>query len=92
MIDIYFVYNDFKDKERLIKSEINVNAYYHFIDDKTLKGKSEAYKLKSQWSSRKTPFIGLYENGKMLRGFYSETKEDVIKLLTNFLNNEYKSN
>lgn len=88
LIDIYLVYDNLEDKDKLINANID-GVFYHFIDAGSLKGKSKAYKFKGTWSARLNPFIGLYRNGKMERGFYSETKEDIVELLKNYLNNEH---
>lgn len=86
MIDVYIVHNDPTIKDRLMYSEINSDAFYHFIDEGTLKGKSQAFKLKNEWSARKTPFIAVYDGDKMVKGFYSEADNDVINSLIEYLN------
>lgn len=92
MLDIYIIHNNPNIKDIICNSEINSDAFYHFLDEGSLKEKSKAYKFKSEWCARQTPFIGIYKDGKMFKGFYSETGEDVIQSLIKYLNHEYKSN
>ena len=48
MIDVYIVHNDPKIKDRIMHAAINSDAFYHFIDERTLKDKNKAYKLKNE--------------------------------------------
>ena len=86
MIDVYIVHNDPKIKDRIMHAEINSDAFYHFIDEGILKDKNKAYKLKNEWSAKKTPFVAIYEKDKMIKGFYSEADSDVIDSLIKYLN------
>ena len=51
-----------------IKNKLNLTSdiYFHFIDEGTIKGKKEAYKIKGQFAARQTPFIGLFKKDKVL--------------------------
>lgn len=63
-----------------IPSEILELSDIQIIDEGTLKGKKEAYKIKGKFAARMTPFIGIIdENGKIQKGFYSEASTNVFK-------------
>lgn len=63
-----------------IPSEILELSDIQIIDEGTLKGKKEAYKIKSKFAARMTPFIGIIdEDGKIQKGFYSEASTNVFK-------------
>lgn len=84
--DIYFVYND-NSQVKQIEENVKSPVFFHFIDSRSLKGKKEAYKLKSHWAAREDPFALVMDGEEAIKAFYSEA-EDVVKSLTNYLNNE----
>lgn len=83
--DVYLVYNN-DEQIKQIGDTLKVSPFFHFIDDRTLEGKKEAFKLKSFWGSRVTPFALCTDGEKAVKAFYSETGENVIKSLINYLN------
>jgi hypothetical protein len=86
-MDIYVVYNDDKVLKRLGGTyTIKGSPYFHFIDDRTRRGKKDAWRIKGGLSARLSPFVAIYENDKPIKAFYSETGEDVIESLIKFLN------
>lgn len=48
MLDIYIIHNNPSIKDIISNSEINSDAFYHFLDEGSLKEKSKAYKFKSE--------------------------------------------
>lgn len=82
--DIIIVINDDSQKDRIAKSKINCNPFWNFIDERI--DRDKAIKFKRQYGTRMTPFAIAYENLKPLKGFYGESKKDVIESLINFLN------
>lgn len=88
MIDIYIIGNK-SLKNTIENSNINSDAFFHFVDDS--KEKRRAYLLKNEWGAKLSPFIALYEDNVMKKGFYSEDDKDVINTLINYLNNESKN-
>lgn len=86
MLDVYITYDDEEVVNRIMKSEINQNCFFHFLDEGSYKTKKEAFKLKSHWAARKTPFVAIYDGTTMIRGFYSESDKDVVNSLINYLN------
>jgi hypothetical protein len=86
MIDVYIVHNSLDLKDKFTNEDINSEFFIHFIDEGTLKGKKKAYKLKSLWGARLTPFACVYEGDKMIKGFWSETDNNIIQSLINYLN------
>ena len=86
VLDVYVTYDNEEVKNRIIKSEINKNCFFHFLDEGSYKTKKDAFKLKSHWAARKTPFIAVYDGTTMIKGFYSESDKDVVNSLINYLN------
>ena len=84
-MDIYLVYNDDKDLNKIGDASIKVSPFFHFIDDRTRKGKTEAFKLKSHWAAKLTPFAIIMEGDKAVKAFYSEADNDVIYSLIKYL-------
>lgn len=78
MKDLYFTYNKQEDYNRLLKIKSIEDYFLHTIDSGTLKGKKEAYKIKSEWGAKLDPFIIIYDNGRPTKAFYSECSEDAI--------------
>ncbi len=91
MIDIYIVYSDSTKLD--ILNRIDKTSYFlHLIDDQTLHGKKEAFKLKSFYGAKLSPFALIELNGKVIKAFYSEA-EDVFESLVNYINNlNFKTN
>ncbi len=59
----------------------------HAINSCTLKGKREAWKLKSHWAAKEDPFILVTDkDNKPVKVFYSETGRDIINDLIEYLN------
>ena len=57
------------------------------LDVETLKGKKEAFKLKSHWGARLDPFIIIEDNGKAIKAFYTEAGDAISEFL-NYIENE----
>lgn len=85
-MDIYIIYNNDDQIKRLRESDVETDSLFHFIDDRTLKGRKEAFKIKSHVAARETPHISIYENGKIIKAFYSEASNDIINDLIEYLN------
>lgn len=83
--DVYLVYND-DNHIKQIGDTLKVSPFFHFIDDRTRKGKKDSWKIKGGFGAKLTPFAVVYEGEKPLRAFYSETGEDIIKSLIEYLN------
>lgn len=87
--DVYLVYNDDSQLRKIGGTyTLKVSPFFHFIDDRTLEGRKESFKLKGSWGSRLTPFALCTEGEKAVKAFYSETGEDVIKSLIDYLNEQ----
>lgn len=85
--DVYLVYNNDEQIKRIGGTyTLKVSPFFHFIDDRTLEGKKKAIKLKGAWGSRLTPFALCMDKDKAIKAFYSESDNDVIKSLINYLN------
>lgn len=87
--DVYVVYNDDKQLRQIGGTyALKVSPFFHFIDDRTIQGKKDSYKLKGSWGARLTPFALCMEGETAVKAFYSETGENVIESLINFLNEQ----
>lgn len=86
MIDVFIVYNDPSVEKRVKEANIKSSPFIHFIDEETLKGKKEAFKLKGAWGARMTPFAAVFEGEEIIKAFYSEADNDIIKSLIDYLN------
>ena len=87
--DVYIVY----DNDNVIRRvggtyTIKVSPFFHFIDSRTLNGRKEAFQLKSFWGARMDPFAICMDGEKAVKAFYSETGNDIIKELIDYLNQE----
>lgn len=92
MIEVYIVHNDPEVEERVRAADIKADPFIHFIDEGTKKGKSAAYKLKSAWGARLTPFAAVFNGDEIVKAFYTEADKDVIGTLINYLKNENTNN
>lgn len=85
--DVYLVYNDDLQLRKIGGTyTLKVSPFFHFIDDRTKEGKKESFKLKGSWGARLTPFAICFDKESPVKAFYSETGEDVIQSLINYLN------
>lgn len=48
---------------------------YEEYDVRYIKDKKKAFKVKGAFSARIDPFIGIYQDDKPIKGFYSEANE-----------------
>lgn len=86
-MDVYIVYNDDNVIKRLGGTyTLKVSPFFHFMDERTYKGKKDAWKIKGSFGARLTPFVAIYEGDRPIKAFYSETGENVIESLINYLN------
>ena len=90
MFDIYIVYSDLKDLEKLKKINSPESFFIHGLNINTKDDRSSAFKLKKEWGAKKDPFIIVKFNDIPIKCFYSdanyEVGDDVIVQLINFLN------
>lgn len=84
-MDVYIVYNNDEVLKKL-GGTLKVSPFFHFVDDRTRKGKKDSWKIKGGFSAKLTPFAVVYEGEKPLKAFYSETGENVIDSLIDYLN------
>lgn len=54
-------------------------------DSKYLKDKKKGFKIKGSFSSRLEPFVGIYEDKKPIKGFYSEANECTVDNIIKYL-------
>ena len=88
-MEVYVIYNDDNQLQRIKDSEFKLNPFFHFMDYRIYKERKNAFKIMGHFASKKPPFVGIYDDsGKALKGFYSEASNDVINDLINYLKNE----
>ena len=86
--DVFVVYNNEGQIKRIKEVDIPNFPFFTFINENSNKGRKEAFALKGHWSARMTPFALCLNKETPVKAFYSETGEDVIKSLINYLNDE----
>lgn len=87
--DVYVVYNDENQVKRIGGAyTLKVSPIFHFMDSQANKTKKEAWALKSHWAAKEDPFAIVMDGEKAVKAFYSETGEDVIQSLINYLNSQ----
>lgn len=88
MTDIYIVYNDESQMKEVGELYKDIESpIFHFINAQSLKGKKEAWALKSHWAAKLDPFAIVMDGDKALKAFYSEA-EDVVESLKKYLNEQ----
>ena len=85
--DVFIVYNDEAQIKR-IGDTLKTSPFFTFINESSRKGKKEAYALKRHWGARLTPFALCMNGEEAVKAFYSETGEDIIKSLINYINEQ----
>lgn len=86
-MDVYIIYNKDETLRKLgDTSDLKVSPFFHFIDDRTRRGRKDAWRVKGGFAAKLTPFIAIYEGQKPIKAFYSETGEDVVESLIKYLN------
>lgn len=85
MIDIYIVHNNPEIIEDIWEAVYPVDPFIHILDIGSILDRSKAFKLKQEWGARQDPFCVLEEDGKVIKCFYTETGEDAIVQLINFM-------
>ena len=87
--DVYIVYNNPEQVKRVREScKTRVPLTLHFMNSQANETKKDAWALKSYWAAKEDPFAIAMDGEKAVKAFYSETGEDVIKSLINYLNTE----
>lgn len=85
-MDVYIIYNDDLIPKRIGDANLKASPFFHFIDDRTHKGKKDSWKIKGGFGAKLTPFAVVYNRDKPLKAFYSEADSDIIKSLIEYLN------
>ena len=92
MKEVIIVHNDPSIEEYIRNADFDCPYFFKFIDEGSLKGKKEAFKLKGAWGARMTPFVAIFEGEEIVKAFYSEADKDVIGTLINYLKHENTNN
>lgn len=85
MIDIYVVHNDPDVLGDVWNASCEIEPFIHIFDIGSKLDKSKAFKLKQEWGAKQNPFCLIEEDGNAIKAFYSETGEDAITQLINFI-------
>lgn len=84
-MDIYVVYNDDSQLERIKQAKLKSNIFFNFADERTRSGLKESWKIKGPLAAKLSPFAAIYEEDKPIKAFYSEADDDVIQSLIDYL-------
>ena len=79
------VYDNKKDRELVDLIDSKFPIFINYIDFNTVKGRKEAYKVKSHWAAIKNPFVIIQDGEEIVKIFYSE-ESNAIQQLINYLN------
>lgn len=82
---VKITFNDRKQLEKLDVSKYS-DIEFSIYDSLSRKDMKKAQTLKSHWAARLDPFIVVEKNNKVIKAFYSESKDDVIESLIKYLN------
>lgn len=87
--DVIVVYNDDSQIRKIGGVyTLKKSPFFTYINESSHKGRKEAFALKGHWGARMTPFAICMDGEKPIKAFYSETGNDIIKELINYLNQE----
>jgi hypothetical protein len=91
--DVIVVYNDDEQIKKIGGTyTLKVSPFFTFIDERSRKNKKQAYSVKSHYAARLTPFAVCLNKETPIKAFYSETGNDIINELIQYLNEESISN
>ena len=79
------VYDNKKDRELVDLIDSKFPIFINYIDFNTVKGRKEAYRIKSRWAALKNPFVVIQDGEEIVKIFYSE-ESNAIQQLINYLN------
>lgn len=89
MINVKIVYNsdyDSKLVNDLLKFLAEKEIKYEYHDMKYLKDRKKGFKIKNMFGARLDPFVGIYSDKSILKGFYTESSECLLNNIINYLN------
>lgn len=84
MVTVKFVYDNLADKNKILNADLS-NVFLELIDEGSFKEKKIAFKLKASCGARLTPFIAVYEKDELIKAFYTEADDNIIKSLIAYL-------
>ena len=92
MMEAIIVYDNNKDRELLELIDSKFPIFIHYINFNTVKGRKEAYRIKSEWGAKMNPFVVIeHDSSETLpQVFYTESGSNAIQQLINYLN-DYKN-
>ena len=85
-MEAIIVYDNKKDRKLLDLVDSKFPIFIEYVDSNTIKGKKEAYRIKSHWAAKMNPFVIVQENEKILKVFYTESGKNAVQQLINYLN------
>lgn len=84
-MNVTVVYDNDKDRELLESVDSKFPVFVNLINYNSLKGRKEAFQIKSEWGARLNPFVTVEKDDKIIKVFYSE-KNNAINQLIDYLN------
>lgn len=84
--EVFVVYNDKSQINTIQDAKLDDSISFVFINENSKKERKKAFNLKSHWAAKMAPFAICMDGDKAIKAFYSETGEDVIESLINYLN------
>lgn len=92
MLTIKVSYNKESSDKILTILEANGNPMFEFYNEDDPKQLKKSWKNKSVASARDLPFIGVYENNKLIKGFYAEDNSSIDSIFFDWLDAYIREN
>lgn len=92
MITFKIAYNDAtkQDISYLLKVA-EVNPFFESYNESNPKELKKAWAIKSSGGARECPFVGVFENGELIKGFYAEDKSSNENNVIDYAEDYFKS-
>jgi len=76
------IYDNAYDKKHLDLCKFKDKIFINYINFGTIKGRKEAYKIKSNYAAKENPFVELLDdNNQLIKVFYSEEKNGITQFI-----------
>lgn len=89
MLNIKIVYGD-KSPQKALLLNLKVNPNVELLNEDEPKEKKLAWKYKGAAGARQLPFFSAYEDGKLIKAWYSEDHSATVMNLIEWMDQYYK--
>lgn len=85
MLSVKIAYNNSCSEKNSLEL-LKVNPMFELFNEDNPKELKQAWKYKGEAGARELPYFGIYEDGKLIKGFYKEDNSSTYTNLVNWLN------